>query len=181
MSKPKKPRPSPQEETADIGSLTQHLRRLQQQLQGLALSSEGLSSAQAQELAQELETVTTSLQRLDGSQLGSKAVGEDPSGLATVSQEQGKAHHPEASFQLDCHFVTNVQGLIQLADQSAGQLLERPPNNIIGQNLLELLTPDDRFVLQQHLRKLEDGEPGLEWEMPCRDSSRMRALSLRSL
>jgi diguanylate cyclase (GGDEF)-like protein/PAS domain S-box-containing protein len=165
MSKPKKPRPSPQEKSADIESLTQHLSRLQQQLQGLASSSEGLSPAQAQGLAQELETVTTSLQRLDGSQVGSKAVGEDPSGSETVSQEEGKAHHPEASFQLDCHFVTNAQGLIQLADQSAGQLLAWPSNNIIGQNLLELLTPDDRFVLQQHLRKLEDGEPGLEWEM----------------
>jgi len=165
MSKPKNPHPFPQEESADIESLTQHLTRLQQQLQDLASSSKGLSPAQAQGLAQELETVTTSLQRLDGSQLGSKAVGEDPSGSAAVSQEQGKVHHPEASFRLDCHFVTNAQGLIQLADQSAGRLLERPPNNIIGQNLLELLSPDDRFVFQQHLRKLEDGEPGLEWEM----------------
>lgn len=165
MSKHKKPRPSPQAESADLGSLTQHLRRLQQQLQELALSPKGLSSTQAQGLALELEAVTNSFQSLDGAQPVLTVVGEALPGSVPVSQEQGKAHHPEALSQLDCHFVTNAQGLIQLADQSAGQLLERLPNNIIGQNLLELLAPDDRFVLQQHLRKLEDGEPGLEWEM----------------
>jgi len=165
MSKSEKPRPSPQEESVDIGSLTQHLRRVQQQLQELALSPEGLSSAQAQGLALELKAVTNSFQSLDGAKPVSTAVSEASPGSAPVSEELGKGHNPDASLQLDCHFVTNAQGLIQLADQSAGRLLERPPNNIIGQNLLELLTPDDRFVLQQHLRKLEAGEPGLEWEM----------------
>ena len=103
MSKRKKPRLSLQEESADLGSLTQHLRRVQQQLQQLALSPEGLSSTQAQVLALELEAVTTSFQSLDGAQPVSPAVGEASPGSPPVSQEHGKGSNLEANLKLDCH------------------------------------------------------------------------------
>jgi len=131
MSKYEKTPFSPQEASADIGSLIPHLRRVQQQLQALASSS-----AQAQEL----DAVTNALQCLEGLQMVSKAAGESASQLTPVSQGQEWAPIPDALSQLDCHFVTNAQGLIQLTDQSAAGLLELLPNKIIGQNLLELLT-----------------------------------------
>lgn len=165
MSKPRKPRSSSNKRSNDLGSLTQDLRRLQQQLQDQALSPQGFSSEQAREFAQELETVTTGLQRLDTFQSEAGESRENPSSVSSVFHEPIPIPTPQTTLQFDSHFVTDAKGQIQLADQSASSLLGQPPKKLIGISLPEVLAPEDKFVLLQHLRKLEDGEPGLEWEM----------------
>jgi diguanylate cyclase (GGDEF)-like protein/PAS domain S-box-containing protein len=165
MSKPKKTRLSSPEGSANIRELSQQLRRLQTQLQTLARSPEGISMTNAQGLAQELETVTTSLQSLEALPQASPKREKSSAGSRVVSEGLVGVPKPETFFQIDSHFVTDAAGVIQLADHSAAQLFSLPLNKLTGLNLLDLLSPNDRFVLHQHLRKLEDGEPGLEWEM----------------
>lgn len=165
MSTPKKSHLFSQDDPADIEALSQRLCQLQAQLQEVARSSEGVSNVQARQLAQELESVTTALQGLTTSAVDTQKRHDVRLGHTRIAEIQGARQGPEAISLVDSHFVTDAQGQIQLADQSAGQLLERPQAQIIGHNLFELFSPQDRFVLQQHFHKLEDGEPGLEWEM----------------
>lgn len=165
MSKPKKSKVSPKSGSADIKVLTQHLCELQRQLAEMAESPEGVSIVQAQNLARELETVTTSLRRLHPSTSDIPKTNTIQLGSTLVSGDLGDRPSPGMISVSDSHFVTDADGQIQLADQSACRLLDQPHAKIIGHKLLELFSPDDRFVLQQHFHKLEQGELGLEWEM----------------
>ena len=159
-------RPSPQEESIDIDVLTHHLCRLQKQLADLALSLEDRTATQAKEIAQGLETITTSFQRVAISQSETKERYTAQSGSSPFSQAYHASQSPETISLFDSHCVTDSTGLIQFADETTGQLLQRPLPALIGHNLLEWLAPDDRLVLQQYLQTLEDGEPKLEWKMP---------------
>ncbi len=165
MSKPKKSHLSSQDDPADIETLTQHLCRLQGQLLELSRSPEGVSSIKAQDLARELASVTTALEGLTLPTDTSQKRRDIRLDSTIISDDQDAGHRPETFSLLDSHFVTDAQGQIQLADQSTGQLLELPQPQIIGHKFFELFSPQDQFVLQQHFHKLEDGEPGLEWEM----------------
>ncbi len=61
------------------------------------------------------------------------------------------------------HVVTDCHGIIQSADLVAATLLSQ--RDLTGQTLPAVLVPDESDALQTPLRKLENGEPGLEWEM----------------
>ena len=164
MDTHKKPPPSQSGAPEDIGALAEHLRRLHEQMLVLSQTSRGKVADQVQRVAQELESVTASLEQLErGRAFSDKSKTKPTSSLSSPLQDDST--HSQNIFQFDSHLVTDVKGLIQLADQSATRVFDLPPHLIIGKNLLDLLSPNDRFVLQQHLRKLEDGESGLEWEM----------------
>ncbi|MDT7040981.1 EAL domain-containing protein [Candidatus Nitronereus thalassa] len=165
MSNPQQSRRSSPQRATHTRELTKRLRRVQAQLQKLVHSPEGISPTTAQDLSQELDTVATALQR--GGMIPPASKNQDTSSFGAVGGSKGlvRPHMPDPFLQIDSHFVTDASGIIQLADHSATLLLALPSNKLTGQNLLDLLAPNDRFVLLQHLRKLEDGEPGLEWEM----------------
>ena len=63
------------------------------------------------------------------------------------------------------HVVTDSHGIIQLADQAAMDMMKVSQQDLIGCSLSDVLAPDDRATFQRQLRTLEQGEPGLEWEM----------------
>ena len=63
------------------------------------------------------------------------------------------------------HFVTDSHGVIQSADHVAATMMKLSQRDLAGQVLSDVLAPDDRAILHTHLRKIESGELGLEWEM----------------
>jgi len=165
MSKSKPPDPANQETHDDVGILTQQLRRLQEQVQEWSHTVGGMVPDQIQKVAQELNAVTDSLQRLDDRQRVSKNAQKSPPPPSSFSPNQPQTQSFKEVFRFDSHFLTDAKGKIQLADQSAAELFRLSPHSIVGKNLLSLVSHDQRFFLEQHLRKLEEGEPGLEWEM----------------
>ena len=63
------------------------------------------------------------------------------------------------------HVVTDSHGIIQSADEVTATMLMLSQRDLNGQSLPAVLGPDNRVDLQTPLRQLEEGEPGLEWEI----------------
>ncbi len=63
------------------------------------------------------------------------------------------------------HVVTDGRGMIQSADHAAATMVHVPQQALAGQALPDVLAPEARAVFQNHIRRLETGEHGLEWEM----------------
>jgi len=71
----------------------------------------------------------------------------------------------QGAVPLGGHVVTDFHGIIQSADEVASTMLMLSQQDLNGQSLPAVLGPDDRVDLQTPLRKLEEGAPGLEWEI----------------
>ena len=63
------------------------------------------------------------------------------------------------------HVVTDPRGIIRLADRASMDMMKASRRDLTGSLLSDVLAPDHQAVFQRQLRKLEQGEPGLEWEM----------------
>ena len=64
------------------------------------------------------------------------------------------------------HLITDVHGAIQLADRAMAQLLHCPQAQLLGERFQDLFADDVSDVLSGYLQKIDQGEPGLEWDMP---------------
>jgi len=64
------------------------------------------------------------------------------------------------------HLITDVHGAIQLADRAMAQLLHCPLAQLLGERFQDLFADDVSDRLSGYLQKIEQGEPGLEWDMP---------------
>jgi len=63
------------------------------------------------------------------------------------------------------HLITDIQGTIQLADRAMAKLLHCAQAQLLGQRFQDLFTEDVSEVLSGYLHKIEQGEPGVEWDI----------------
>ncbi|MEC4672625.1 MAG: diguanylate cyclase, partial [Nitrospirota bacterium] len=144
-----------------VRTLQQHLHHLEQQL----VSG---SASERQQVASVLDQMMTVFQPLVTSLPTSEPVPLRPiSGTPITSGDvrTDSAFPDRRDFIVRGHLITDVHGTIQLADRAMAELLHCPQAQLLGERFQDLFADDVSDGLSGYLQKIEQGEPGLEWDM----------------
>lgn len=131
-----------------MNPLQQKIQDLYRELQRLDASSQTVDASDCAAITQAIEDCLATLGRLDrGSLERTDRLGKG-NRVAAVPEYVGQA----LEFIPDGHFVTDIQGCIQLVNPAGARIVNRPSSQLINTSLMEYVAPDSRDGLRKQLQ-----------------------------
>lgn len=148
-------------------------KAIQDSLNTLARSKKGLSGAEEQRLSEAIDRLSATV----------KSLGKEHNPASSLSSDFRSPSHSDfqpveniLNLVPDSHVITSPEGLIQMANLQAAQLLHRAQEALVGVPVSQFVSESDRSVIRDHLKKLKQGAANWEWAMRIAPPDRFSSL-----
>ena len=162
-------------------SFDHYRQAIQDSLTALSGKKQGLSSVDQQRLAEAMAKFSATLKSLERDQQPTSFLSPN---LQTLFPYPFRPVEEILNVAPDAHVITSPEGLIQMANYQAAQMLHQSQASLIGQSLSHFILNSDWLTVLEYIKKLEHGTRNWEWVMrispsgqpPCLVTSTASAL-----